>query len=150
MWKLLASVLCLVAVSGPVTVALAARDDASDARAAAAARADREVLALEAGRLAARGEATERSRERDEAPENKRVRVSAALEAIAQCESGGDPHAVGGGGAYRGKYQFSPQSWASVGASGDPADAPEAEQDRRAATLYAREGAGHWPACGRR
>jgi hypothetical protein len=73
---------------------------------------------------------------------------SAELEAIAACESGGDPTAVGGGGLYRGKYQFSYETWASVGGSGDPAAAPEAEQDARAAALLARDGAGHWPNCG--
>jgi soluble lytic murein transglycosylase-like protein len=73
---------------------------------------------------------------------------SGQLAAIAACESGGDPGAVGGGGAYRGKYQFSPSTWASVGGSGDPAAAPEAEQDQRAAMLLARDGAGHWPVCG--
>ncbi|MDQ3647255.1 MAG: transglycosylase family protein, partial [Actinomycetota bacterium] len=51
---------------------------------------------------------------------------SGRLSAIAGCESGGDPGAVGGGGAYRGKYQFSRETWASVGGSGDPAAAPEA------------------------
>jgi len=70
------------------------------------------------------------------------------LEAIAQCESGGDPRAIGGGGAYRGKYQFSYATWAGVGGAGDPAAAPEAEQDRRAAMLYARSGPGQWPVCG--
>jgi hypothetical protein len=70
------------------------------------------------------------------------------LAAIAACESGGDPTAVGGGGLYRGKYQFSYETWQSVGGTGDPAAAPEAEQDRRAAMLLARDGAGHWPACG--
>jgi hypothetical protein len=70
------------------------------------------------------------------------------LEAIAQCESGGDPRAIGGGGAYRGKYQFSYSTWAAVGGSGDPAAAPEAEQDKRAAMLYARSGPGQWPVCG--
>jgi len=70
------------------------------------------------------------------------------LQAIAQCESGGDPRAIGGGGAYRGKYQFSYATWAGVGGSGDPAAAPEAEQDRRAAMLYDRSGAGQWPVCG--
>jgi Transglycosylase-like domain len=74
--------------------------------------------------------------------------ASPALEAIAACESGGDPTAVGGGGLYRGKYQFSYETWQSVGGSGDPAAAPEAEQDRRAAMLLARDGAGHWPVCG--
>jgi Transglycosylase-like domain len=73
---------------------------------------------------------------------------SAELEAIAACESGGDPSAVGGGGLYRGKYQFTYETWASVGGSGDPAAAPEAEQDARAAALLARDGAGHWPNCG--
>ena len=33
--------------------------------------------------------------------------------AIAACESGGDPHAVGGGGAFRGKYQFDYGTWAA-------------------------------------
>ena len=70
------------------------------------------------------------------------------LEAIAACESGGNPQAVGGGGAFRGKYQFTYQTWAAVGGSGDPADAPEAEQDRRAATLMATSGAHNWPVCG--
>ncbi|MEX2252970.1 MAG: transglycosylase family protein [Thermoleophilaceae bacterium] len=75
--------------------------------------------------------------------------VPAALQRIAQCESGGNPGAIGGGGAYRGKYQFSPDTWRSLGGSGDPAKAPESEQDRRAAQLYARSGAGQWPSCGR-
>ncbi len=35
------------------------------------------------------------------------VGVPAALERIAQCESGGNPRAVSPGGQYRGKYQFS-------------------------------------------
>jgi hypothetical protein len=72
----------------------------------------------------------------------------AHLQAIAACESGGNPSAIGGGGAYRGKYQFDRQTWASVGGSGDPAAAPEAEQDKRAAMLYARAGAAPWPTCG--
>jgi hypothetical protein len=70
------------------------------------------------------------------------------LATIAACESGGDPTAVGGGGLYRGKYQFTYETWQSVGGSGDPAAAPEAEQDRRASMLLARDGAGQWPVCG--
>ena len=72
---------------------------------------------------------------------------SANLQAIAACESGGDPTAVGGG-AYRGKYQFDYGTWASVGGSGDPAAAPEAEQDMRAQMLYERSGSSPWPVCG--
>jgi hypothetical protein len=74
--------------------------------------------------------------------------ASPQLEAIAACESGGDPTAVGGGGLYRGKYQFTYETWQSVGGTRDPAAAPEAEQDARAAALLARDGAGHWPVCG--
>ena len=74
--------------------------------------------------------------------------ASPQLEAIAACESGGDPAAVSSNGAYRGKYQFSPATWQAVGGQGDPAAAPEAEQDRRAAMLVERSGPGQWPACG--
>ena len=76
------------------------------------------------------------------------VATPAHLQAIAACESGGNPAAIGGGGAYRGKYQFDMGTWASVGGSGDPAAASEAEQDRRAAMLYARAGSSPWPVCG--
>jgi hypothetical protein len=70
------------------------------------------------------------------------------LEAIAACESGGNPGAVDPSGTYRGKYQFDMQTWASVGGSGDPAAASEAEQDARAAALYAQSGSTPWPVCG--
>jgi hypothetical protein len=70
------------------------------------------------------------------------------LDSIAACESGGDPTAVDPSGTYRGKYQFDLQTWASVGGSGDPAAAPEAEQDYRAALLYAQSGSSPWPVCG--
>jgi hypothetical protein len=72
----------------------------------------------------------------------------ATLETIAACESGGDPTIVSADGSYRGKYQFSFETWASVGGSGDPAAAPEAEQDYRAALLYASAGSSPWPVCG--
>jgi transglycosylase-like protein len=73
---------------------------------------------------------------------------TATLEAIASCESGGDPTAVSSDGSYRGKYQFSFETWAAVGGSGDPAAASEAEQDYRAALLYAQSGSSPWPVCG--
>jgi hypothetical protein len=72
----------------------------------------------------------------------------ATLEAIAACESGGDPTVVSSDGSYRGKYQFSFSTWESVGGSGDPAAAPEQEQDYRAALLYAASGSSPWPVCG--
>jgi peptidoglycan hydrolase-like protein with peptidoglycan-binding domain len=72
----------------------------------------------------------------------------ATLQRIAQCESGGDPTAVSADGAYRGKYQFDRETWRQMGGSGDPADAPEAEQDRIAAKLLATRGTAPWPNCG--
>lgn len=74
--------------------------------------------------------------------------VRGTLERIAACESHGNPRAIGGGGAFRGKYQFTYGTWASVGGTGDPAAAPEHEQDRRAAILLARTGGSAWPVCG--
>ena len=83
----------------------------------------------------------------------KRAKTSAAssdvLQRIAQCESGGDPSAISDTGQYRGKYQFDRSTWRSLGGKGDPAKASEAEQDRRAAALYAQAGPGQWPVCGR-
>ncbi len=70
------------------------------------------------------------------------------LDAIASCESGDDPTIVSSDGTYRGKYQFTFETWASVGGSGDPAAAPEAEQDYRAALLYSSSGSSPWPICG--
>jgi len=72
----------------------------------------------------------------------------AQLRSIAWCESKNDPHAIGGGGAYRGMYQFSFSSWAVVGGSGDPAAASRWEQTWRAWLLLSRHGSGHWPVCG--
>jgi soluble lytic murein transglycosylase-like protein len=81
------------------------------------------------------------------APETYGV-SQATLDAIAACESGGDPTAVSPDGTYRGKYQFDLSTWAAVGGTGDPAAAPEAEQDMRAAMLYAQSGSSPWPVCG--
>jgi hypothetical protein len=74
--------------------------------------------------------------------------AKAILERIAACESKGNPRAVGGGGAFRGKYQFTYGTWRALGGHGDPAGASESEQDRRAAMLLRRSGTSPWPVCG--
>ena len=80
-------------------------------------------------------------------PESVGVSVS-TLESIAACESGGDPTVVDASGTYHGKYQFDFGTWASVGGAGSPAEAPEAEQDYRAALLMSQAGSSPWPVCG--
>jgi hypothetical protein len=75
-------------------------------------------------------------------------RAGGTLQAIAACESGGNYGTNTGNGFY-GAYQFDLQTWQSVGGSGNPAAASPAEQDRRAAMLYAQRGSSPWPVCGR-
>ena len=84
------------------------------------------------------------------AARKERLSPAQALERIAACESGGDPRAVSADGRYRGKYQFSRATWRAMGGEGDPARAPEAEQDARALKLYRAEGPRPWPACARK
>lgn len=96
-----------------------------------------------------RAEARRERREQREAFEDLPGGVSIeTLESIAACESGGDPTVVSADGSYRGKYQFDYGTWESVGGQGDPAAAPELEQDYRAALLYSRSGSSPWPVCG--
>jgi len=75
------------------------------------------------------------------------TRLPLALRQIAECESGGTPRAVSPGGTYRGKYQFSRETWRNLGGSGDPAAAPEWLQDRLALKLYRQSGTAPWPSC---
>jgi Transglycosylase-like domain len=98
-------------------------------------------------RSARRARAEARAAARAEARAAAASTASPALEAIAACESGGNPQTDTGNGFY-GKYQFTLATWQAVGGSGNPAQASEAEQDRRAATLLAQAGPGQWPVCG--
>ncbi len=66
---------------------------------------------------------------------------------IRQCESGGN-YSTNTGNGYYGAYQFSQQTWSSLGYSGVPSNASPATQDAAAAQLAARSGFGQWPVCG--
>jgi len=99
-------------------------------------------------RLAERRRERREARQPEFAPPEQYGVSQATLDSIASCESGGDPTAVSPDGTYRGKYQFDTGTWASMGGSGDPAAAPEAEQDMRAAQLYSQSGSSPWPICG--
>jgi Transglycosylase-like domain len=161
--KVLAGVLCAIAAAAPA-VAFAATDehDTGSVNSNPAPHGSDESVQL-------RQEATQKLRTALQRAKHKRAvaikrkrekrlaagttaaggsSASPQLQAIAACESGGNPSAIGGGGAYRGKYQFDYGTWASVGGSGDPAAAPEAEQDARAAELLSRSGTNPWPVCG--
>jgi hypothetical protein len=70
--------------------------------------------------------------------------------ALYECESTHNPRAVSPTGKFRGAFQFSLWSWREVGMTGDPIDYPYDVQLAAAKRLYARQGAGAWPYCGRR
>ncbi|WP_219468192.1 resuscitation-promoting factor [Nonomuraea rhizosphaerae] len=74
-------------------------------------------------------------------------------QALAQCESHGNPLAVNPAGPYYGMYQFSLPMWATVGGIGLPHSWSVEEQTYRAQLLYQRVGGrwqGQWPQCGMR
>jgi hypothetical protein len=66
------------------------------------------------------------------------------------CESGGDPDALGYGGVYRGAFQFTRSTWKASPKSpgGDPIAYPYRTQAVVAVLLKHRDGAQHWPVCG--
>lgn len=141
--------LCAVAIAAPIPIALAQSgpDAAGDAAAQLAKQQLDKAELREEARVAKRRAAEKRSAARQRRA-YAAVAVPPHLEAIAQCESGGDPTAVSSNGMYHGKYQFSVETWAAMGGSGLPSQAPEAEQDMRAAMLYEQSGPGQWPVCG--
>ena len=67
-----------------------------------------------------------------------------------ECESGGDPDAIGGGGTYRGAFQFMRSTWRNSPKTpgGDPIKYNWKTQAVVAVALKKRDGAGHWPVCG--
>ncbi|MEA2440415.1 MAG: resuscitation-promoting factor RpfE [Thermoleophilaceae bacterium] len=155
MRKVLVPALCATAAAAPA-VALAATDENQTPNdVASATTTPTHELRTDAKHkldsAVKRARVERRKALRAKARKRAAARVSTAspqLQAIAACESGGNPAAIGGGGAYRGKYQFDYGTWASVGGSGDPAAAPEGEQDMRAQMLLDRSGTSPWPVCG--
>jgi hypothetical protein len=147
------------AVAGHDTVAAQMRSEARDNRrddlAQRTIRLARRVAAdngerfdADAERRRLRGMDREDLREHMDELRDSRFTASPTLQAIAACESGGNPATDTGNGFY-GKYQFTLETWQAVGGTGNPAHASEAEQDRRATMLYAQAGASPWPVCGR-
>jgi transglycosylase-like protein len=156
--KVLVPALCATAAAAPAVAFAATDDNQTQNNVAAATSTPSHQLRVDARHKletsVSRAKHERKKALRAKARKRARARAAAApsaspqLEAIAACESGGNPAAIGGGGAYRGKYQFDYGTWASVGGSGDPAAAPEAEQDKRAQMLLDRSGTSPWPVCG--
>ena len=65
---------------------------------------------------------------------------------LAQCESGGKPETNTGNGFY-GMYQFTLETWQSLGGTGYPHEADAATQTAMAKKLQAQAGWGQWPGC---
>ena len=65
---------------------------------------------------------------------------------LAQCESGGNPQTNTGNGFY-GMYQFTLETWQSLGGTGYPHEADAATQTAMAKKLQAQAGWGQWPGC---
>jgi hypothetical protein len=68
----------------------------------------------------------------------------------AECESGGNPRAIGGGGAYRGAFQFLRSTWRTSPKSpgGDPIRYTYRTQAVVAIMLKRKMGTRPWPVCG--
>jgi Transglycosylase-like domain len=66
------------------------------------------------------------------------------------CESGGDPTAIGGGGRYRGAFQFTRPTWSNAPRSpgGDPIRYSWVTQAVVAVLLKHHVGTSPWPKCG--
>ena len=67
-----------------------------------------------------------------------------------ECESGGDPKAIGGGGTYRGAFQFMKSTWRASPKSpgGDPIRYTYKTQAVVAVHLKQQQGTSPWPVCG--
>lgn len=66
---------------------------------------------------------------------------------LANCESGMRQNAVGSG-IYLSYFQWLPETWHSVGGTGDPRNASYEEQKEKAKILAAQSGGGtQWPVC---
>ena len=72
------------------------------------------------------------------------------LDALARCESGGNPRAVGGGGRYFGAFQFVLSTWRNLGGTGNPIDHSYAVQKSIAAKIPVSAWDTQFPTCARR
>lgn len=110
----------------------------------------REAAAREAAARVAAAKAAQARASRSAAARPRPAVGGDVWGALARCESGGNPQAVGGGGRYFGAFQFSLGAWRAAGMSGNPTDYDYGTQVAAAQRLQARSGWGQWPHCARR
>lgn len=67
---------------------------------------------------------------------------------LRHCEST-EQYDIDTGNSFYGAYQFTQETWGTVGGQGNPAHAPAEEQDARARLLFSQRGRQPWPICGR-
>lgn len=72
------------------------------------------------------------------------------FDALSACEAGMQPTRIGGGGRFRGAFQFDMDTWHANGGEGDPIDHSYAEQKAVAQFLQSRRGWSPWPTCSRK
>jgi resuscitation-promoting factor RpfB len=147
MRRLMVPVLSAGALAAPIPIVLAQETTGLEFAEEVTQTVERRAELRDEAR-AAKQAAEQRAREKRDAAAAPAVTVSPHLEAIALCESGGDPAAVSADGMYHGKYQFSVATWNAMGGTGLPSQAPESEQDMRAGMLYEQSGPSQWPVCG--
>ena len=105
------------------------------------------IAAEQAAAEAAAAEAAAAEEAAVEETESYETSTSPELDSIAQCESGGN-YSTNTGNGYYGAYQFTQETWESVGGSGIPSEASPEEQDMRAQMLLEQSGTSPWPSCG--
>jgi hypothetical protein len=139
--KLSLAAVTAAAVTAPVGIALAAGPgDAGRVRPAT-------LAAPLAGHRSVGGQMHQAGKVLRRRVARRALHIPPILKRIADCESHGNPRSIGGGGLYRGAYQFTVDTYRSVGGRGDPATSSMAEQTRRAAILLSRSGPSQWPVC---
>jgi hypothetical protein len=148
MRRLMALALCAGVVAAPISVSTAQSETENHVANFVDAKIDGRTTDMKQLTRAAKRGVERRAEKRAAKREAATVAVPSHLQAIAQCESGGDPTAVSADGMYHGKYQFSVATWQAMGGAVLPSQAPESEQDMRAAMLYEQSGPGQWPVCG--
>lgn len=133
----------------------------AEEQAAEQARIDAERVAAEKAEAHRQWHLRQEAKKRASPPRPSRSGIRASqghvaasgdiLDALARCESGGDPGRHSLNGKYHGAFQFLISTWQSIGYEGDPHNHSYATQKEAAGKLIARSGwASQFPRCARK